>query len=379
MKIVHVCLAGCYTIGWSYQENLLTKYHTKMGYKVTMITSKWIYKDGKTIYKTNKNVELDGDVKVIRLEIKGDKSVSYRFKRYIGLYDSIDLEKPDILFIHGCQFLDIKTICRYLKNKNKVKVYVDNHADFSNSGTNFISKYILHRIIWKKCAHMIEPYVKKFYGVLPSRVEFLASEYKLPREKIELLLMGIDDDLAKNIEDKIDINKDRKKLNINDNDFVIITGGKIDYAKKETLVLMKMINELRNNIKLLVFGSIIDELIDEFNSLLSNQVIYLGWLNQSEMINKLLIADLAIFPGRHSVIWEQACGLGIPIIVKNWKGTHHVDKGGNAFFFNDENDLKMLLEKLINNNDEYANMKNKAVEYKMNFYYSSIANKSINS
>ncbi|WRK53646.1 hypothetical protein SD457_00400 [Coprobacillaceae bacterium CR2/5/TPMF4] len=48
-------------------------------------------------------------------------------------------------------------------------------------------------------------------------------------------------------------------------------------------------------------------------------------------------------------------------------------------FFNDENDLKMLLEKLINNNDEYANMKNKAVEYKMNFYYSSIANKSINS
>ncbi|WRK53645.1 hypothetical protein SD457_00395 [Coprobacillaceae bacterium CR2/5/TPMF4] len=95
---------------------------------------------------------------------------------------------------------------------------------------------------------------------------------------------------------------------------------------------MKMINELSNNIKLLVFGSIIDELIDEFNSLLSNQVIYLGWLNQSEMINKLLIADLAIFPGRHSVIWEQACGLGIPIIVKNWKGTHHVDKGGNAFF-----------------------------------------------
>ncbi|WRK53644.1 hypothetical protein SD457_00390 [Coprobacillaceae bacterium CR2/5/TPMF4] len=45
--------------------------------------------------------------------------------------------------------------------------------------------------------------------------------------------MGIDDDLAKNIEDKIDINKDRKKLNINDNDFVIITGGKIDYAKRK--------------------------------------------------------------------------------------------------------------------------------------------------
>lgn len=377
MKIVHVCLAGCYTIGWTYQENLLTKYHAKLGHDVIMITSKWVYRNGTQIYKTDNEIEFDGDVKVVRLEIKGDKAISYRFKKYIGLYEAIDLEKPDILFIHGCQFLDIKTICRYLKNNNKVKVYVDNHADFSNSGTTFISKYILHRIIWKKCAHMIEPYVKKFYGVLPSRVEFLVTEYKLPKKKIELLIMGIDDDLAKNIEENIDINRERSKLKIDDNDFVIITGGKIDHAKKETLELMKMINEMYDNVKLLIFGSIIDELIDDFNSLLSDQVIYLGWLNQSEMISKLLIADIAIFPGRHSVIWEQTCGLGIPIIVKDWKGAHHIDKGGNAVFISDCVELKTELKKIIKNNDIYTNMKNSAENCKTNFYYSNIAKESI--
>lgn len=43
----------------------------------------------------------------------------------------------------------------------------------------------------------IEPYVKKFYGVLPARVDFLIDVYNLPKEKCELLVMGADDDLVK--------------------------------------------------------------------------------------------------------------------------------------------------------------------------------------
>ena len=43
MKIVHVCLAGIgVTDGWTYQENLLTKYHKKLGHDVTIITSQWV-------------------------------------------------------------------------------------------------------------------------------------------------------------------------------------------------------------------------------------------------------------------------------------------------------------------------------------------------
>ena len=41
---------------------------------------------------------------------------------------------------------------------------------------------------------MINPYVNKFYGVLPARVDFLINEYKLPKNKVELLVMGADDD-----------------------------------------------------------------------------------------------------------------------------------------------------------------------------------------
>lgn len=112
-------------------------------------------------------------------------------------------------------------------------MYVDNHADFSNSATNWLSKYILHGLIWRKCAYLIEPYTEKFYGVLPSRVDFLRGVYKLPEEKIELLLMGVDDEKLVKLQNK-DVRKEiREKHNIQQEDFLIITGGKVDNAKNK--------------------------------------------------------------------------------------------------------------------------------------------------
>ena len=41
-KIVHVCLCGPFSDGFSYQENILTKYHARMGLEVHVITSIYI-------------------------------------------------------------------------------------------------------------------------------------------------------------------------------------------------------------------------------------------------------------------------------------------------------------------------------------------------
>ena len=37
MKIVHICLGGPFSDGFSYQENLITKYQVKMGLDVSLI------------------------------------------------------------------------------------------------------------------------------------------------------------------------------------------------------------------------------------------------------------------------------------------------------------------------------------------------------
>ena len=39
MKILHICLTGIFTEGFSYQENMLVKYHRLAGYEVEVAAS----------------------------------------------------------------------------------------------------------------------------------------------------------------------------------------------------------------------------------------------------------------------------------------------------------------------------------------------------
>ena len=369
------------TDDWNYQENVLTKYQRINGNDVTIIASTWSWNiNGRMDCGKPSNYINNDGVKVIRIPIKYG-SINYKFRKFTGLYSAIENEKPDVLFVHDCQFVDIRTITKYAK-KSKVTIYVDNHADFSNSARNWVSKNILHKIIWKHYAKMIEPYVKKFYGVLPSRVDFLKNVYKLNPEKCELLVMGADDDLvekAANPEMKRHI---REEYSIKPDDFLIVTGGKIDQAKKQTILLMKAVQNISfPNIKLIVFGSVIDELKEELLSLSDGDKIqYIGWVKADETYPLFAAADLLCFPGRHSVFWEQAVGQGIPLLVDDWPGTHHIDLGGNVDFIlsNTQEEIENRIKEIVLNKDYYLHMKIIAHENgEKEFSYRNIARNSI--
>ena len=278
--------------------------------------------------------------------------------------------------------MDIKYVVKYLKKHPEVKVYADNHCDYINSASNWISKNILHKIIWRNCAKKIEPYVTKFYGVLPARVDFLKNIYALPKEKVELLVMGADDEDV-NEAKKPEIRKEiREKYGIKDDDFLIISGGKIDSNKPETLHLMRAISSLADNIKLMVFGSVIPSLKEEFDKLLENpNIIYIGWVHSTEVYKYFASAELGVFPGLHSVLWEQAIGVGIPCIFKKMKGVDHIDLDGNCILIentNEEDSLIDCINKIYNDKELYANMKKVSEEKGMKeFSYRDIARRSI--
>lgn len=347
MKIVHLCLASFFPDNYSYQENLLPKFHKELGYDVEVIASTQSFDEhGKVCYLSNVGTyRNEYDIKVTRLPYKTDNKIWKKLKRYQGCYEAIRRAKPDILFIHGGQFLDIDQVVRYAKENPKVVIYVDNHADFSNSATNWISKNVLHKIIWRMCENKIEPYTKKFYGVLPVRVEFLKEMYNLPENKCELLVMGADDEKVESAARQEVRKKIRMKYGIADDDFLVMTGGKIDKWKTQTLLLMNAVQNIdRKNLKLVVFGSVTQELEEKVKELADGQKVqYIGWVQAKDSYNYFAAADLVVFPGRHSVFWEQVTGQGIPMLVKDWPGTHHVDLGGNVAFL--ENDCVEEIQK----------------------------------
>lgn len=369
-----------YSDGWTYQENMLTKYHSKEGNDVTIITSEYCYKEGKLV-EDNKETFIDcNGCCVIRLK-RYKKGIFGKMPRYENFYSTLEKCAPDIIFSHGCQYVDIEYVKRYVEHNKDVKLYVDNHADFSNSATNWVSKNVLHKIIWRHYAQLVEPVAQKFWGVLPARVDFLTQMYKLPKEKCELLVMGGDDERINMSNDETKIKQLRHQWKIKDDDFLIVTGGKIDKAKKETLQLMEAVKAIeKTNVKLLVFGSIVPELKADVDALIDgNKIQLVGWLQPDETYDYFAIADLVIFPGRHSVFWEQVAAQGIPMVVKEWSGTKHVNVCGNVEFLKmvTADSIKSEILKLVNDDEKYNRMKVNAIKAMSHFLYSEIALKCI--
>ena len=382
MKIVHVCLCGPVTDGWSYQDNLLPKYHKILGNDVTVITSKWVWgNDGNLFYFDKTNYLNDDNVKMIRLNTKRKKVFAAKFKRYEALQKALETEKPDVLFIHGCQFLDIKVVVNYLKQHLKISTYVDNHADFNNSATNWLSKNILHKFIWKKYAQSILPYTKKFWAITPDSKRFLLKLYAVPDHKIDFLFLGADIPSVSK-EEKDSIRKAiRKKHDIPENNVVLITGGKIDRLK-QTNLLLDAVKKIENpKLNVIVFGTISEDMRGILDRKFSddNRIRYIGWLDSSKITDYYWASDIAVFPGSQSVVWQQAIASGLPCIFKRWYGIEYLDLGGNCLFLenDDVNELSEKIQILLNNNTrkKMANISNtKGVEV---FSYQNIAKKSI--
>ena len=378
MKIVHLCLSCFYIDNYSYQENLLPKYHVMMGHDVTVIASLLSFnEEGKHCYLSAPSVKTDENgYKVVRLDYKRPYKINRTLRKYNNLYNTLLDEKPDIIFTHGIALGDTGTIVKYLREHKNVKLFGDHHGDYINSATTFLSKNILHKIIWRYYINKLKPYLIKCYGVTPMRCRFLKEMYKIDPKIIEFLPMGVDDTA---IPPNRELVKEqiRKELNIGDKDFVIITGGKID-SRKNTHVLIKALSLLNNNnIHLIICGTLSPEM-EYLKEQFTSNIHYLGWCNAERVMNCMVSADLACFPGTHSTLWEQAVGVGLPSIFKYWNEMTHVNIDNNCIFVkgNDEVELKEVINNLFFT-EQYYTMKSQAKETSKEFLYSIIASKSI--
>jgi glycosyltransferase involved in cell wall biosynthesis len=336
MKILHVCLACFYIDDYNYQENVLPKIHKKMGHDVKIIASTETYLDNLnlTYVKPSSYISSDG-IPVVRLAYVHwlPHFISKKLRFYIGFERYLIDFAPDIIFLHDVQFFDVKVVKSFILSNPNVRVFADCHTDFINSANSWISKYVLHKIIYRYYNRIITPYLIKYFGTLPLRCDFLKSEYNVEKDKIELLPFGFDDTLVQDLDLVSLRNEIRLKYNINTSDIVIISGGKMDYAKN-TLLLINAFNKLSkeySNLKLLLFGEFSNDLFNDIQySLKLDNIKYAGWQKGSDVYKLFFASDFVVFPGTHSVLWEEAIGIGLPGIFKNWDGIQHINHAQNC-------------------------------------------------
>ena len=378
MKIVHVCISAPWSEKYAYQENLLPHYHRLMGHDVSIIAPVFskVGDYGGNREPAGESFLLDGS-KVIRLEPQFDNG---KFLSHIpsvkGLKKTIIKEQPNLLFLHDVCCYNYRCIPAIKKEYPGLKVVVDNHCDYVNSLHSPITRF-LHKVLFRfGLVVKLISNVEWFYGVTPSRCTFLHEVYGIPENKIKLLVMGADDDKMM-IEKRAQLREEvRKRHGIEEDDFLIVTGGKIDRLKN-IHVLAHAVNLLhKDNVKLLVFGRINDDMQPLFDAEQSPNIITIGWVNSDKVYELFYAADLIVFPGLHSVLWEQAVASKTPCAFSKMQGFEHVNVNGNCILMTgkDTEYYKNMLSELLGNKKKYnmliANSTNKATE---KFYYSKIA------
>lgn len=378
MKIVHVCISAPWSEKYAYQENLLPHYHRLMGHDVTIIAPVFsrIGDYGGNREPAGESYLSDG-TKVIRLKPQID---TRRFLSHIpsvkGIKKAIIAEQPDLLFLHDVCCYNYRCIPAIKKKYPEMKVVADNHCDYVNSLHTPVTRF-LHKVLFRYgLVSRLVPYVDWFYGVTPSRCTFLHEVYGIPKNKIKLLVMGADDERMM-IEKRGQLRKEvRERHGVQDDDFLIVTGGKIDRLKN-IHVLAHAVNELhKNNVKLLVFGKINEDMQPLFDAEKSPNIITIGWVNSDKVYELFYAADLIVFPGLHSVLWEQAVASKTPCAFSKMEGFEHVNVNGNCILMTgkDAEYYKTMLGELLESKEKYVTLKaNSTSEATEQFYYTKIA------
>lgn len=361
MKIVHVCICSRYNEKVVYQENLLSKYQHRLGHEVTVIASTYIGEDSNGgVVQTDCRLNVDDEgVKVVRLQpALANTRINEHLFLVRGLEKAIVDEQPDLLFVHNLGSFSYLAIPRVARRLPNMKVVFDNHGDRTNSCHSFITKF-LHGVLYR---YILSPRFMKvsnlFYGVTPARCQFLHDVYGIDESKIRLLVMGADDEHL-HLDRKAEIRRSiRSQYGIADDEFLVVTGGRIDLKKRIHLLGEAINGSSEKKIRMLAFGSIANDVKERIEACRSERVNFIGWIDSSKAYDYFFAADLVVFPGRHSVLWEQAVASHVPCVFNRISGFEHVDIGGNCVFFEESTPdyYRQVIESLYGDKQRYAAM-----------------------
>lgn len=363
MRIAHLCLSCFYIDGYSYQENILSKLNKLNGHEVLIIASTETFINNNSIGYLEPSEYLNSDnVQVVRLAYtkKLPHIIARKVRHYEGLKYQLEQFKPDIVYFHGLASYDIFVVAKYKEQNKGVKFILDSHEDQYNSGTNFISKYILHRLFYKTILKINRKHFDKVYCVSFESVNFVKSNYGLDNE-LELMPLGgyvLNDD---------EYNFYRKSFrdiySINDSELVFFHSGKMDVSKR-TIELMESFSEVENSgFRLIIAGSVSNEISNEFNSLLmkDSRINYLGWADSKKLMELMSACDVYLQPGTQSSSMQQSLCLRCAVALYPYP-SHDFLLGNNYIKLRTKQDMIDMFKDISNNKIDINDLRRDSYE-----------------
>lgn len=324
MKVVMIC--EFYNEGLDYQEILLAKYYRKLGHDVTVITtpthSVHEYIDGRD-HREDISIVQGDFARIIRVPIK--INIAGRFRIFKSIRMIVESEKPDLLYFHDI-IPNMIELRGYLNNNPRCCAIMDYHADYSNSGVNWLSRMFLHRLSRRLILATVRKRLSAILPVVPAAQGFLRDLYGIPVARTELFPLGVDFDLAREMRTDAIRATVRETVGIPHDALVVFTGGKLVPLKRTEDVLQAAATLADPRIHVIVVGEARDPAyqrqLDQASR--GGNVHFVGWQDREGVYRYQAAADLAIFPASQSVLWQQSIGMGLPLIVGEGAGPAHM-------------------------------------------------------
>lgn len=303
-----------------YQENLLVRYYAKQGHEVVVVTSVFesafdFGEDRLDPRLEARSYDTDG-AHVIRLGYR--YNLFNRLRPFTSISGILEERRPDLVFVHDVA-LNFPEVVAYKRRHPRVRVIMDYHADASNSGRNWLSRRVLHGMIRRRVLDRARPHLSRIFPVVPASAAFLHEIYGVPHEEMELLPLGADADLGEEVRRGGEGEALRRAMGIAADEVVLVTGGKLTPAKRTELAIAAVQRLPDLPLRLIVLGDASRRDRDYREKLEAaagaDRVVFVGWQDRVGVYRHLDMADLAVFPGSQSVLWQQAIGMGLPLVV----------------------------------------------------------------
>lgn len=346
MKVLIWTTGNEFTPSMLYKENYLIKASILNGDDVTVFANEYTYVRGKST-KISKEEKVSGyKLKRFPYQSFGHSALTRRIRKINGLEDEIIKERPDLIFINCSQICNIKNLRKIKSALPNVKMVLDFSTKYLNSAQNWMSKNILHRIIYRRWIQKALPYVDKVFYISQESKDFAREMYGIPESMMKhnnLPGETIGPDVKKRFKAEI-----FKKLNLSEDKTLILYSGKI-YPDKKVDNLVRAFSRNKNpDLRLLIIGVYTDEsqrAVIEPVIAGDERISFMNFVSGDELTKYLCAADLYIQPGSISQTCQTAVCCGTPLAFNDIP-THREIYNGNGFFVESEDDILNILNRI---------------------------------
>jgi len=348
MKIIHCCLSCFYIDNYNYQENVLPRQNKLDGHNVIIIASTETFINNSELgyVEPREYINEDGiPVKRIPYRRIPINFIRRKIRSYRGVYKLLEEEQPDVILFHGLPAWELNTVVKYKRSHPEVKIYVDSHEDFNNSATSFISRNILHKLLYKSVINKTYPYIDKILYISYEVKDFLNKVYKIPDDKMEFYPLGgtiIEGEQRQQKRDKI-----RNALKLSNEDILFVHSGKLDKLKRTQDILKALAEVPAKHLRLVIIGSIPEDMKPVLLPLIEadKRVDYIGWKTTDELMEYLCAADVYIQPGSQSATMQNAICCGCVMMLYPHK-SHQPYLQCNGFYVKTTEDMRRSFKEI---------------------------------